>query len=278
MEYASVMVYVDDFDAANARIELACDVADLFEAGLIGISASVPEAPLIDPYTGVAMPPQVWTEEREAAAEEVKRAETRFRSVAGTRRSLMSWRGAVDHPAEFVAREARAADVIIVGRPSEEASRRAALDPGDVLMAAGRPILVVPPEFTKAKIFSNVLVAWRDSRESRRAVADALPILLKAEQVTVVGVSEYAGEEDATKLSVNDVTSFIRLHGVAASPLALPQAHETPAKRLIDCARSNKAGLIVLGGYGHARVREWAFGGVTKSMLNKSPLCCFFSH
>jgi nucleotide-binding universal stress UspA family protein len=278
MGYASVMVYVDDFGAANARIELACDLADLFEAGLIGISASVPETPLIDPYTGAAMPPEVWAEEREAAAAEVKRAEARFRNVAGARRSLVSWRGAVDNPAELVAREARAADLIVVGRPSAQISRRSALDPGDVVMAAGRPVLVVPPETPKSKIFSRVLVAWRDSRESRRAVIDALPVLLKAEQVTVVGISEFPEEEEAIKLSVNDVTSFIRLHGVAATPLALSHAHETPAKRLIDCALSDNAGLIVLGGYGHARAREWAFGGVTRSLLKTSPLCCLFSH
>jgi nucleotide-binding universal stress UspA family protein len=278
MGYASVMVYVDDFDTANARIELACDVADLFQAGLMGISGSVPASPMIDPYTGAATPAQAWTDERDAAADQVKRAEARFRRVAGARRGLMSWRGAVDHPAELVAREARAVDLIIVGRASEHGRQSNALDPGDVLMAAGRPVLVAPPELPQGNMLARVIVAWRDSRESRRAVADALPVLRKAEQVTVVGISEYLEEEEATKLSVNDVASFIRLHGVAATPLALSQTHETVAKRLIDYARDNNVGLIVLGGYGHARVREWAIGGVTRSLLKTSPVCCLFSH
>jgi len=159
MGYASVMVYVDDFDAANARIELACDVADLFQAGLMGISGSVPASPMIDPYTGAATPAQAWTDERDAAADQVKRAEARFRRVAGARRSLMSWRGAVDHPAELVAREARAVDLIIVGRASEHGRQSNALDPGDVLMAAGRPVLVAPPELPQGNMLARVIIA-----------------------------------------------------------------------------------------------------------------------
>jgi len=98
MDYASMMVYVDDVDSANARIELVCDIADLFEAGLIGIAASVPDLPMIDPYTGGAMLGQAWAQEHEIAADEVKRAEGRFRSVAGSRRSQVAWRGARDFP------------------------------------------------------------------------------------------------------------------------------------------------------------------------------------
>jgi nucleotide-binding universal stress UspA family protein len=277
MDYASMMVYVDDVDSANARIELACDIADLFEAGLIGISASVPDMPMIDPYTGGAMLGQVWTQEQEIAADEVKRAEGRFRSVAGSRRTQVAWRGAVDYPAELVAREARAADLIILGRESLRPAPRHAADPGDVTMAAGRPVLVVPPKLPQRQILSHVLVAWKDSRESRRAVADALPFLRKAKLITVMEIAE-SGDEGANHRSVDDVANFIRLHGAAAIPLVLPANDQSAADRLLGYAEANGAGLVVLGGYGHARAREWIFGGVTRSMLKTSPICCLFSH
>jgi nucleotide-binding universal stress UspA family protein len=273
MEYASLIVYVDDMDSATARIELACDIADLFDAGLIGISGSVPDVLAIDPYRGGAMLGDAWTREKQ----EIKRAEARFRSVAGTRRSHMAWRGAMDYPAELVAREARASDLVIMGRDSLRPAPRHAADPGDVLMSAGRPVLVVPPELPEKQMLSHVIVAWKDSREARRAVFDSLPLLRKAEQITVVEIAE--GEDEAVcRRSVDDVANFIRLHGANAASLTIAANDQSPTHQLLECARKKSAGLIVLGGYGHARVREWVFGGVTRSMLKTSPICCLFSH
>ena len=145
------------------------------------------------------------------------------------------------------------------------------------MMAAGRPILVVPPKLPQRQILSHVLVAWKDSRESRRAVADTLPFLRKAKLITVMEIAE-SGDEGANHRSVDDVANFIRLHGAAATPLALPANDQSAADRLLGYAEANGAGLIVLGGYGHARAREWIFGGVTRSMLKTSPICCLFSH
>jgi len=145
------------------------------------------------------------------------------------------------------------------------------------MMAAGRPVLVVPPKLPQRQILSHVLVAWRDSRESRRAVADAVPLLRKAEVITVMEIAE-GGDEGANHRSVEDVANFIPLQGAAATPLVLPANDQSAADRLLEYAEANGAALIVLGGYGHARAREWIFGGVTRSMLKTSPICCLFSH
>jgi len=277
MGYASLMVYIDDVDSADARIEIACDLAELFEADLIGIAASFPDMPTIDPYTGGAMLGEVWNEEQKIAADEVKRAEARFRSVAGARRSHMAWRGAVDYPVELVSREARAADLIVLGRDSLRPTPRHAADPGDILMSAGRPVFVVPPKPPQKQMLAHVLVAWKDSRESRRAVVDALPLLRKAEKITVIGIAE-SGDEAANRRAVEDVVNFIRIHGANAAPLALSPSRQSVAEQLLTYAEANGVGLIVLGGYGHARAREWIFGGVTRSLLQTCPICCLFSH
>lgn len=277
MGYASLMVYVDDVDSANARISLACDLADLFDAGLIGVSGSIPDIPVIDPYTGGAMLGEVWAEEQRIAEDEVKRAEGRFRSVAGARRSHLAWRGAVDYPTELVAKHARAADLIILGRDPLRPSPRHAADPGDVLMAAGRPVLIAPPNMSQKHMLAHVLVAWKDTRESRRAVADSLPLLGKAEKITVIGLAE-GGDETSNRRSVEDVANFIHLHGANASALAVTSNDQPAAEQLLTYAEDNGVGLIVLGGYGHARAREWIFGGVTRYLLQASSICCLFSH
>lgn len=277
MGYASLMVYVDDIDSTNARISLACDLADLFDAGLIGISGSIPDIPVVDPYTGGAMVAEILNEEQRIAEDEVRRAEGRFRSVAGARRSHLAWRGAVAYPAELVAKHARAADLIILGRDSLRPPPRHAADPGDVLMAAGRPVLVAPPNASQKHMLAHVLVAWKDSRESRRAVVDSLPLLSRAEKITVLGIAE-GGDETSNRRSVEDVANFIHLHGANASALAVASNGQPAADQLLAYAEANDVGLIVLGGYGHARAREWIFGGVTRSLLRTSPICCLFSH
>ena len=277
MGYASLMVYVDDAERADARIDLACDLADLFDAGLIGISASVPDMPVIDPYTGGAMLGEVWSQEQQIAADEVKRAEGRFRSVAGKRRSHMAWRGAVDYPAELVAIEARAADLIILGRDWLRPPPRHAADPGDVILAAGRPVLVVPEKPPRKQMLDHVLIAWKDCREARRAVADAFPFLAKAAKVTVLAIAE-TGDGAASDRSAEDVANFIRLHGANATALAVPSGAQSVDEQILTYAELNGVGLVVLGAYGHARAREWIFGGVTRTLLRKSPICCLFSH
>jgi nucleotide-binding universal stress UspA family protein len=271
------MVYVEDVDSADSRIVLACDLAKLFDARLIGVSASVPTPPVMQPYPGGAMIGQVWAQEQQIAEQEVQRAEGRFRSIGGVRFAELTWRGGLYDPAQFVACQARTADLIILGPESSWPCPCNVVNPGDVLMAAGRPVLVTPPNFTLKSMLAHVLVAWKDCRESRRALTDALPLLGRAGKITVIGIAE-EGNEEANRDSVADVSDFIRAHGKDATALAMSSNGQSTAEQLLAYAKANEAKLIVLGGYGHPRAREWIFGGVTRSLLRTSQVCCLFSH
>jgi nucleotide-binding universal stress UspA family protein len=184
----------------------------------------------------------------------------------------------LDLPAEVLARESRAADLVIVGRDLERLRLGVyqSADPGDVLMRAGRPLLVVPPGLSRLE-GKHIVVAWKDSREARRAVWDALPLLTRAEMVHVVEVTE---EEDldlgATRAA--DVVDYLSRHEVNARAEVRTKRERSVADELVLVAETLGADLIVAGGYGHARVREWAFGGVTSDLLNHSPKCCLLSH
>jgi nucleotide-binding universal stress UspA family protein len=179
-------------------------------------------------------------------------------------------------PAECLARESRAADLIILGRDATEFGRFRSVDPGDVLMRAGRPILTVPSG-TTALDAKHVLIAWKDTREARRAVHDALPLMKEAESVCVV---EIAGETDADAATARaaDVAGFLARHGIPAKAERHLLERSGIADTLILLAEQHSADLIVSGGYGHARLREWVFGGVTADLLSRSPKCCLFSH
>jgi nucleotide-binding universal stress UspA family protein len=144
------------------------------------------------------------------------------------------------------------------------------VDGGDLVMDAGRPVLFVPPSVNHLSA-KRVVVAWKDTREARRAVWDSMPFLKRAAEVSVVAIDS----EDA---GARDVAAYLGCHGVLATVLTRPETEIAAAVKIIHIAQQEGADLIVCGAYGHSRAREWAFGGVTRDLLDGSPLCCLMAH
>ena len=150
------------------------------------------------------------------------------------------------------------------------------LDPGVTILRAGRPVLFVPDEIELLQA-RRVIVAWKDTRECRRAVRDALPFLKEASEIMVLTVCE-PGTGTQAKPSLDDVETYLVRHGVAVGAKAFLHTKQSTATQLLRFADDERADLIVAGGYGHSRLGEWALGGVTRELLSESPLCCLFSH
>src|SRR5262249_22751403 len=151
------------------------------------------------------------------------------------------------------------------------------VDPGVILLRAGRPVLVVPEAVAPPQL-RHVIVAWKDTRECRRAVRDALPFLQQADEVLIVAIDE-SEPASAAKKNLSDVAGYLRRSGVAAPPREMWRRARGPiAAELLHLARDEGADLIVAGGYGHSRLGEWIFGGVTHELLGSSPICCMLSH
>jgi nucleotide-binding universal stress UspA family protein len=198
-----------------------------------------------------------------------------FRLVAGAGRPT-EWRAGVDSPTEFMAREARGADLIIIGRDRIPGDLYSILDPGATILKAGRPVLVVPNGVDSLKA-DRVVIGWKDTREARRALRDSLPFLHEATSVAVVEIGEQ-GAEGQAQLRIDDVAKYLARHRIAVSAKRVARAAGSVAGELIRIAREEKADLIVAGGYGHNRLGELIFGGVTKDFLATSPMCCLLSH
>jgi nucleotide-binding universal stress UspA family protein len=172
------------------------------------------------------------------------------------------------NPTQSLAFNARAADLIVTGSDDEGTrSRLRTIDPGELILSAGRPILFASKDH-RPMTAENVLVAWKDTRECRRAVVDALPFLVAARHVLVATIAE--DDRISARDSIADVVRFLMKHGVKARSEVLDADKMDAAEALLTAATETGADLIVAGGYGHSRLREWAFGGVTRGLIEDS--------
>jgi nucleotide-binding universal stress UspA family protein len=277
MSFAALMVHVDVEPKSDARVRLAAQLADRFASTLIGISAC-----LLPPYPaeGAYFVTREFVEqEQQDILAALQRTEASFRAAAGEKGSKLEWvewRSAIDLPETFVVSEARSADLIIVGRAPSPMDISRCLDPGAAVLRVGRPMLVVPPGVDTLKA-ERILIGWKDSREARRALQDSLPLLHEAKSVAVAEVYDDSTEALARR-PVEDVAHYLTRHRISVGSATAAAAKHGVADHLIDLARIEGADLIVTGAYGHSRLGEWIFGGVTRELLTSSPVCCLMSN
>ena len=268
MSFKSILVYRPIENAHDSTISIAVEIARRFEAKLIGIAAC--------DFKRAGYPDSPDIKKRRSQVENaLKQAARQFRLRVGKNVGV-EWRQAIARPTSYVARQARAADLVVTDALRQDYfDSFAELDPGQLIMESGRPVLIVPPE-TKSLSAKHVLIAWKDTREARRAVLDALPFLQAAVDVTVVEIVEAAKEKSA-KASCEDVVAWLTRHNVCATAHTVISDYDSFGA-FDGLLLQNAADLIVAGAYGHSRLQEWIFGGVTRDLLMKARCCCLFSN
>ena len=267
MSYKTLMVHMDLEEANDARLRIAADLAKQFEAKAIGITAGdFQPMYFLDGMAGQSF--------LEQEAEEIRlrmdKARDHFNaSLEGAAREI-EWRCKLGNPTTFVTDECRSADLIITGgnRSVGALETMPQFSAADLAMRAGRPILLVPPEAERLN-FESVLVAWKDTRETRKAVRDALPLLHMAKQILIVEILEGDRDRADAVVRVEDVVVWFARHGITASALVTEKGGSV-SQQLRDIAREQRAQLVIAGAYGHSRLREWIFGGVTEALLTEA--------
>ena len=279
MAFKALLVHVEAEPTPDPRLDLAIDLANQFDAKLIGVGAELYNfgfagAARFDYGAGYLVAAEI-----ESVSADLARAEEKFRVAAGAVREGTDWRAGLQYPLLEVAAETCAADLVITSR----SARRGASDynvagPGGLILQTGRPVLVVPPEAAQLTV-ASVVVAWRSTREARRAVSDALPFLQKAGTVHVVEICDNKAAASAATLRLADVAAHLLRHGVKATVDAeIAERGSATAEQLLDIADRRKADLIVAGAYGHSRLQEWVFGGFTRALLTQTSRAVLFSH
>ena len=264
MIYTTILVQLDIDAPATPRLIFAQQIAKKFEADFIALVAAEPSA-LVSPSESSPLVAEVLRQRTHEFEERIKKLKEEFLAVVGNDERA-SWRAELDDPTRAVALHARAADVVITGAAAAVAAGdyQRTVDPGALVLSAGRPVLFAADGLADFK-GEKVMVAWKDCRESRRAVVDAMPFLRNAKEVTVFNIAEEGTL--AGRAGVADVVRFLMKHGVKARSQLMESDGLSAGDAIIVAADQLGTDLIVAGGYGHSRFREWAFGGATRSLL-----------
>jgi nucleotide-binding universal stress UspA family protein len=274
MDYKTVMVGLALDRPNDACLRVAGDVAERFGARIIGVAASDLRPPMY--FADGDFAQKLLDQEAAAIEQRLSALEAEFRASVEKRATAVEWRSARSLPVPYLLQQARAADILVIGTRTETlVDPCAAPDPSDLVMQAGRPLIVVPPTVEWLDLRS-ILVAWKDVGEARRAVFDALPILAAAKEVTIVEIPERAGGDAEALSHVGDVAAWLRGHGIAANSV-VPEKAGNVTGQLENIAAHVGAGAVIAGAYGHSRFREWALGGVTRHLATESRRCAFLS-
>lgn len=275
MQIREILVNFEIDLFSPALLSCAVDLARRFDAGLIGTSAAEPGLAGLG-YEDATAVGILYEQEQQDIDSRLGEIERQFRASVPPDIPAQ-WRGVVGQPNAAVAGVARCADLIISGSNFGAPNRgpHRSIDTGELLVKAGRPVIIAGVGLSRIEA-NRIVVGWKDSREARRAVVDALPLLQAAEQVTVATIREgdFANEE----ASLDDVLAWMRRHGIDPLSDMLPATAGGAAERLESLAKQLGADLIVTGGYGHGRMREWLFGGMTRDLLSDRTVHRFMSN
>lgn len=278
MTYKTILVHLNDKRRAEALLEPAAELASRYNAHLIGmhVYASVPASPVAIPYGSKVLGSIAGAERKET--EELAAV---FSRMTAKKPFVAEWRAVkVPHVdlAAVVMDHGRAADLIIAGQTDPDWDLSPLMDfPERLALESGRPVLVVPYAGRYAGIGRNIVVAWKPSRESARAVFDALPMLAAAEKVHILEVKE-RGDAGTGLAPDTTIAATLARHGIKPSVHTSVAADISIGDEILSRLADLDADLLVMGAYGHSRMRELVFGGATRHIARHMTVPTLLSH
>ncbi len=275
MTYSTILVNLEAGRSNAHLLDVARQVAERFQAGVIGSTACAPIALI---YGDGYVYGDILDQDSKEIEREIKVAEAEFRDAFGNQARFLDWRSAVlvTPLSEHLAQEASRADLVVTHAEcpgSFNVARQ--IDTGALVMQAGRPVLLVAPTEVPFRM-ERFVIGWKGTREARRAITDALPLLKRASHVDIV---EIASPDDlkAARGRLDDVAGWLGRHGVTAN--IHPSAADGDDAAWFDSMIAERdADIVVAGAYGHSRIREWALGGVTRTLLKHPVRSSLVSH
>jgi nucleotide-binding universal stress UspA family protein len=273
VSYKTILVHLDDRARRSERLQVAIDLAAHFDAHVVGLFAL--DAVYIPSYALAEGGSVIQEIERRRRREAAAQAEGEFRQAVQRAGGKAEWRLSMDSALASVGLSARYADLVVAGQPEPD-DALAKVFAGELVLSVGRPVLFVPYVGRYPAVGKRILVAWDASREAARAVNDALPFLTRAESVELVAFDP--GSADHGEVPAADVALYLARHGVKATAARQSAPGLGIGSQILSRAADTGADLVVMGGYGHSRLRELILGGATRSLLEAMTVPVLMSH
>jgi nucleotide-binding universal stress UspA family protein len=262
---------------ADPAGSFAVSVAETFEAHVLGVAFAY--EPIIPGTVMGGIPPEFIEAQRAESDKRAKAAASRFEQAA--KRAGVSFESGVisasiSGAADKFGRLGRRFDLVVVGQPGQNKPMPEEVVDEGVLFESGRPVIFVPFIQTAGLKLDRVMVAWDGSRAATRAIGDAMPFLEKAKQVDVVVVGNKPPKSD--EVSGADLGQHLARHKIKVEVKRITAPDIDVQSTMLSYAADSSADMIVMGGYGHSRLREFVLGGVTRGILGSMTVPVLMSH
>ena len=275
-----ILVHVDKAEQPNGPLEAAIHLAERYNAHVSGLHVTSLFHYVAAHDVWVA---GLWEECKDELRAAAQRAQEQFKAAAARAGVLGEWHHIDGDPTYTILDYGRVVDLVVLGLPTQDAPPITREITDKVTLALGRPVLFVPATKFPGSLGKRVLVAWDGGRESARAVNDALPLLAQAEHVVVMSIeplvrdTERERAEDEIPGSA-DIALHLARHGVETEAVRDTASSQFVGETLLDQVERQRADLVVMGAYGHSRVKEIVLGGATRHMLKHATVPVLMSH
>jgi nucleotide-binding universal stress UspA family protein len=275
-----ILVHVDKADQPNGPLEAAIHLAKRYNAHVSGLHVTSLFHYVAAHDVWVA---GLWEECKDELRAAAQRAQEQFKAATASAGVLGEWHHVDGDPTYTILDYGRVVDLVVLGQPTQDAPPITREITDKAALALGRPVLFVPFAGFSGSLGKRVLVAWDGGRESARAVNDALPLLVQAEHVVVMSVEppvrDTARKNAGDEISKGaDIALHLARHGVKAETVRDTASPQFVGEKLLEQVERQRADLVVMGAYGHSRVKEIVLGGATRHMLKHATVPVLMSH
>jgi nucleotide-binding universal stress UspA family protein len=280
MAYKTVLISLNEIARLDALLDIASSLAKDHDAHLVGLY--VIPAPAVYPAVGPYVVPEVFDGLTRYFEEQAKGTRDKFEAAVARSGLSGEWldvKAVAPVISETVCEAGRAADVIVVSEIDRDGKNGVELDfVENLVLGCGRPVVVVPRRAASVLDAKTIVCGYNGSKESARAVHEAIPILKRADDVRLVWVDPAKDGIGPKEVPAADMAIGLGRHGIKVTAEAMPTNGQNPGEALMQKATDLGAGLVVMGAYGHSRIREFVLGGATRYALNCMTVPIFMSH
>jgi len=280
MQFRNIMVYLDQGNSNQARVDSALAIASTHGAALTGVALIAQPSLAILQRLGVTNAPDLHEKWRADAQESVDQFHQRA-AAAGVEADVLKLECPEGDAPAKLSRVARVYDLSILRQANPDSDNTAFVAglSEEVMFSSGRPVLYMPYIGAHQIPFKRGLIAWDGSRSSARAVHDALPLLENMDQVTILVINSNRMEPSSDGVMPGEgLSRHLHRHGISSEIQRLQRGDSSTSTLILNELANTGADLLVMGGYGTPKLREIILGGVTRTVLEMMPVPVFMSH